>query len=504
MRKITFREKIGLLYFKYFVRRRQQRGFDAAKTNRLLNDWATGSKSADYDIENDLETLRARSRDLCNNNDYGRKFMNLLATNVVGANGIRLQSKAKLPDGELDSDTNDMIEAAWKQWCKKGNCTADGRHSFRDVQRLVIQTVARDGEILIRKVPGYNNAFRFALQIIEPDYLDIKYKDERKNIRMGIESDRWKAPKAYHILKKHPGDRFYSAAPGKYDRIPAKEINHLYIPERAEQTRGVPWTVTALKRLHMLGHYEQSELVAARVGAAKMGFLQSPQGYNYQGDDTDAAGNVITEVSPGKLEQLPQGYEFKPFDVDHPNSGFEQFVRAALRGAASGLNVSYDSLSSNLSDVNYSSLRQGAIELRDGWMMLQSWMIEHFCEDIFSEWLNWAMVSGQLNLKMQDINRINTPMWQPRRWAWVDPLKDVQASTTAIQQGLRSRTDIVAESGGDVEDIFEQLAQEKEAAEKLGIKIEKDSEEKENEQDDQDGKNVSPLYLQPGGAQRGR
>lgn len=483
-------------FFSRLFRRNRRRSFDAAKTNRLLNDWVTGSKSADFDIENDLDILRARSRNLCNNNDYGKKFMNMLAVNVIGANGIKLQSKVKLADGVLDTETNDKIEAAWKKWCKKGNCTVDRRHSLKDVQRLVIQTVARDGEILIRKAPGYKNDFRFALQVIEPDYLNVKHKDDRKNIRMGIESNRWKQPIAYHILKKHPGDRFFSSVPGEYTRVPAKEIIHLYISDRAEQTRGIPWTATALKRLHMLGHYEQSELVSARVGSGKMGFLQSPQGFGYQGDDTDADGNIITEVSPGKIEQLPQGYEFKAFDIDHPNAGFDQFIKAVLRGASAGLNVSYNSLSNNLSDVNYASMRHGTIEERDGWMLLQSWMIEHFFEEIYSEWLNWAIVSNQLDLNMQDIERINSPMWQPRRWAWVDPLKDMQANTKAIEMGLRSRTDIVAESGGDVEDIFEQLSQEKESAEKLDIKIEKEQ-EVENEQDDKDRKNVSQLHLQP-------
>jgi capsid protein len=70
------------------------RGYDAGAINRLLADWVTSSRTADEEIKASLSILRARSRDLCQNNDYGKKFLRLLEKNVIGPGGIKLQAKA--------------------------------------------------------------------------------------------------------------------------------------------------------------------------------------------------------------------------------------------------------------------------------------------------------------------------------------------------------------------------------------------------------------------------
>ena len=55
-----------------------------------------------------------------------------------------------------------------------------------------------------------------------------------------------------------------------------------------------------------------------------------------------------------ELRKEGYDYDMKMFDPDHPNTGFAEFESAMLRGVASGLNVSYAALSSDLSSVNYS------------------------------------------------------------------------------------------------------------------------------------------------------
>ena len=58
---------------------------------------------------------------------------------------------------------------------------------------------------------------------------------------------------------------------------------HVFLPERAHQTRGVPMLATAIGALKMLHGYREAELVAARVAASKMGFITSPDGDGYTG-----------------------------------------------------------------------------------------------------------------------------------------------------------------------------------------------------------------------------
>ena len=484
--RYSLAEKAKLLVNHYLLKmfgsQYSRRGFDAARATRLLNDWGRLSKSIDEDIKSDLTVLRARSRDLCQNNDYGRRFMWLLKSNVVGSTGIRLQPKIRTADGtRLDTEANDRLKVAWNKWCRPQNCTVTGKLSFRDVLDLFVQGLPRDGEILFRKVSRFGNPFLFALQLFDPDYLDHNYSDTRRKIKMGVELNRWRAPVGYYLLKDHPGESLTATVSGKYQRIAAADISHEFVFDRVEQTRGFPWTVTALKRMHMLGHYEESELVAARVGAAKMGFFtREDAGYPY--DDKDASGNLIDEVAPGQLKELPAGYQFQKFDIDHPNNGFDEFVKSILRGAASGLNISYISLANDLKETSYASGRQGLLEERGFYMLLQGWLIEHVCQPVFDAWLPMAIASGQLDLPMAEIGRWRNVIWQGRRWSWIDPKADAAASEKAVAIGVNSRTRIAAEQGADIDDIFEDLAREKVLADALQINITQQSEDIEDEE----------------------
>ena len=95
---------------------------------------------------------------------------------------------------------------------------------------------------------------------------------------MGVEIDAVGKPLAYHLFKNHPyeGSTYQTVASEKYQRIPASEIIHAYMQERPEMTRGVPWTATAMDKIHTLNGYRQAELTASRLAACKMGFYTSP------------------------------------------------------------------------------------------------------------------------------------------------------------------------------------------------------------------------------------
>lgn len=459
---------------------RQRQYFAAAKVDRLTENWRGIKSSADVGVQMTLTRLRARSRQLAVDNDYARRFYKLLRSNVVGSQGIGMQVRAidkETKDGVIFDDyANRTIEQAWYEWAKKKYCTIDGRLSFIDVQQMLIETVAKDGEILVRKIRGKSagNQFAFAIQLLEADHLDENYNVALANgnrIRMGIEYNAWNRPIAYHVLTRHPGDMLYQGnyASDRYERVPAEDMLHLYIPERPSQSRGVPWMISAMRRMKMLGTYEENELVAAGVAAAKMGFFKSSDGEQYEGTDQDADGNLITEAEPGIFEQLPPGVEFQAWDPQHPATSFASFIKSMLRGAASGLGVSYTTLSNDLEGVSYSSIRQGTLEERDGWRLLQTWMIEHFCADIFESWLVMALTTQKITLPLSKFEKFNAPVWRPRGWSWVDPLREVKSNIEAVNAGFMSAQDVASQQGQDIEDIYAQLKLEKDLREKHGV-----------------------------------
>lgn len=463
----------------------QKRSYAASVVSRLTSDWAVSIRSADADIHTSLRALRARSRELAINNDYAKKYLSMCVTNIVGPAGIAFQNKAKDTNGNLDKAANDAIEAGFFEWGRKGSPSVCGKLSWLDIQRLVVKTVARDGEVLVRKVIGQGSLkFSFSLQVIEADFLDETHNETAANgnqIRMGIEFDKWGKPVAYHMLTSHPGEYAYGTGYKGMarERVPASEIIHVFSTERPGQSRGVPWMHAAMTRLNMLGGYEEAALVGARVGASKMGFFtKTGEGAGAYTGTTSETGEMLTEAEPGTFDMLPEGVDFKPWDPSQPAGEFPFFKKAMLMGAASGLNVAYNSLASDLESISYSSIRAGSIEERDNWRILQSWFIEQFCQPVFDEWLDKALIRGALGgakpLPHSKNEKFNAPSWNVRGWQWVDPLKDSIANIDAIKMGLKTRQMVLSEQGFDLEDVLEQLKQEKALVEQYGLTVDTD------------------------------
>ena len=444
--------------------------YNGANSGRLAMDWIAGILSADQEIKGNMRLLRARARELSRNNPVAKSYLKILVGNVLGEKGIGYKPQVRNNDDSLNEAFNKKIESAWKEWSKKGNCTVDGKLSLRAVQTLILKNIATDGEVFVRQVRGFDNKFRFAVQLIDADQVDpllMRFASKSENeIRMGIEVDAWGRPVAYHVNLKHPSDMGGSLL---RERIPADQILHLYDPERVNQTRGVTWFHPCMVELRMLGGYVEAELVAARTGAAKMGFFKHIDAASYVEPNPDAKYRV--EAEPGVIETMPPGLEFQAWSPDHPSSAFPMFIKAMLRFVASSMGVSYNALASDLEGVNYSSMRSGLLIERDQWKMLQSLFKEQLCQPIFESWLSLALLSGALVLDSRDPARFCAGKWEPRGWAWVDPLKDVQSTILGIGAGLTSRDAAISEQGGDFEEVLEQLKREKELADKAGVDL---------------------------------
>ena len=461
--------------FKQRKKQRKIRQYAAAATKNIFSDWTSQSIAADSAIRFNLRKIRDRCREQARNNDYVKRYLQLLETNVVGQNGIRMQSKARNDDNNLDFLGNAQIERAWRKWGKMGNCTVDGRMSFLDAQKLFINTLARDGEVLVRHHISRNPLDPYKIEFLDADYLDEeenKIMNNGDEVIMGVKVDKYRKPKSYFLFKEHPHNTLLGKSDRRHQEIKASELIHAYVSDRPQQTRGVPFLTTALTRLKMLDGYEEAELVAARVAASKMGFFTSPAGDSYTGEDTEDDYTPIMNAEAGTFEQLPDGMSFQTFDPQHPTSGFETFHKGVLRGIASGLGVSYVSLANNLEGVNYSSIRQGTLEERDHYRMLQNFMIDHFIRPVFEKWLLMTM-SYQNNFPIPD-SRFDkfaeNAIFVPRSWGWIDPVKEVRANVEGLQAGVITMQDIQSNYRRDVEELFEQHQREDGLAENYGVK----------------------------------
>ena len=463
----------------------RRRMFEGARVNRLTSDWVTTGTSADAEIRASLSALRNRARQLVRDSDYARQALRAISSNVVGT-GIGFQSQVKRQRGNrLDTPTNDAIERAWAEWSRGKYCHCAGKLSFAEIQSLAIRSVAESGEVLIRMVKQSfgGSAVPLGLEVIEADLLDDTYNGiapgTGNNVRMGVEIDRWQRPVAYWFLDKHPGDYQYPQATvtnaQNRTRVPAEEIIHLFLMDRPMQTRGVSWFASAIKRLHHLAGYEEAEIVRARASSALMGFITSPEG-ELVGDDV-YDGERVSTFQPGVWKYLQPGESVTVPSLDAPDGQFEPFLRSMLRAVSAGMGVSYENLSHDFSQTNYSSSRLSLLEEREHWRSLQRWLIENLNQRVFEQWLDLAVLSGVLNLPIYEVDpeRYRKVRWMPRGWGWVDPQKEVAAYKEAIRCGFKTLSQVVGEQGGDLDELLAARKAELEKLEELGIAVDTDA-----------------------------
>ena len=462
-------------FFRFGKKKKLKRGYEGADANRFLAGFIQQARSADDEIRYSLRQLRDRTRELYRNNEYAKRFVNLMVTNIVGYQGMILQNRAKDGNNELDFVANSIIESRWKEWSKYGNCTTDRKMSFHDALKMVVQSLFVDGEVLVQMVKDKSNRYLFALKFIDIDLLDEEKNEVLPNgntIRMGVELEQdTDRPVAYHLYEYNPYDYFIGTPKSKQTiRVPADNILHIYFMERPSQTRGIPPMSATIKNFKMLHGYLEAELVASRIHASQMGFITSPAGDEYVGDMQPE--NEYTQqmkVEAGTFQQLPSGYDIKTFSPEHPNSAFDTFVKSVLRQISSGLNISYHALANDLTQVNYSSIRQGELEQREYFKQTQKFIIDHFCKPVYADWLKMAMTSTEMNLPMAKYDKFNTPNFQPKGFPWIDPLKEVQANVQGLKNGIISVSDIASNYGKDAETLFEQIQADKKLAERFGL-----------------------------------
>lgn len=447
---------------------KRKRMFAAAEQDRLAMEWGTTPIGADDVIMRNWQAITARAQEQVANNDYGRQYLRMCVNNIVGEKGIQMQARSKGQDGTLDSQANAAIEACWKEWSKGKNCDVAGKKSLREFQKLAIKSAATTGEFFIRLATGAEaGPMGFAIQLIPswrvPVEMVVNRMPNSTNfIRFGIEYTQYGRPVAYYFTTTMADeDRFmYSGKP--FVRIPAEEIAHGYIEDIANQKRGLSWLATSLVRMRQLNGMEEAALVNARVGASKMAFMTFKDGEN--GPEYDEDDPPVVNVEPGELDILPQGASIEKWDPQYPAGEYAQFTKDQKRGAAAGMGVSYNNLAQDLEGVNFSSIRQGTLDERETWKDLQEWLTEEMMQKIFDSWLINMLLGGKIlldngkPLSPLKLVKYQAVLWQGRRWAWIDPVSDVDASIKAKNAMLKSPSELIRDGGKDPDEVWTQTA----------------------------------------------
>jgi lambda family phage portal protein len=431
--------------------------------------------SADRSADANIRDLVKNSRDLARNNGYAKRFLRMARNNIAGPKGVAMRPINTFANGKPFDRLNDQILEAWKRWGRREFCSANGRLSWLQLQRLAVSEWFTVGDGLVQIVYDADNPFGICLQPFDADRLDRDFNQEAKpgqnRVVAGVEMNTYGRVLAYHVLKNHPSELGWQRPnPMFRDRVPADQILHMYTQdERVDNTRGIPHLAVAMRDLTHIGDAQDASLIALKTNALNPAFITTAA----EGEvDDPPEGDLSLTGEPGQYPYLGRGQSVATLDPNVPQDNYPDFTKAVLRSAAVGLGTSYAMLAGDWSDANFGSMRVGRQDEVDEWIALQEHFIATFCVPVFEKWLMSAMLKGQIQVPDFDVEKANKVEWQGRRWISPKPLEDVEVYERRIALGIDSRKEIAASEGRDLWPIWDNLAEEQEYAKDKQLNVE--------------------------------
>ncbi len=440
------------------------RHYEAGEVNRFNDDWMPINDDTENTDKSQRDLIKARARYLERNSDIAAAAVNGIVRNVVGV-GIK-------PQARTESETlNQEIEDLWAEWTKPENCDITGQQSFYELEAMLMRRQIYDGEIFVRKVTDRSAFVPIKLQVIKPDLLSqhlFSAPETNNVIRSGIELDPFLKPLAYWVERKSP-DGYITYDP---ERIPAEQMIHLWNKIQPDQIRGVSQLAPIIKRLKDTQDYLDAETVAARLAACFSIFITSSTGApGIVGRKKDREGKPLKAIRPGMITYLEPGEEVQTANPSRSTTSAGDFVSTQQRIAGAGLGLSYELMSRDFKKSTFSSARQGQLEDRKTFEPMQEYLSQHFCQKVYEEFLDAAVLAGRLRLPdyWQKRGKYVHAEWITPGWSWIDPEKEVKSDILALANGGMTLAQWCAQRGLDWREQMRQIALEKETAESMGL-----------------------------------
>lgn len=480
----------------------------ADQFDRALASWYPTVQSADADILPDKYLLDARATDIVRNDAFAQSGVQLHKDNIVGSQ-YRLNAKPRLRvlglDETWEDEFSEEVEEKFTNWAESFNFWPDAsrRNTLTSMVRLAVGTYLVAGEVLATAewMRETDRAYRTAIQMIAVDRLsnpgDQGYDMERT--RGGVRLSASGAPLGYYIRQASPGGMFDWNRSMRWSYIRARngigrpQVIHILEQQRPSQTRGVSQFAAALKEMRITKRFRditlQNAVVNASFAAAIESELPPAQAFESLGGG-DVGSSVVQyaqqflgaiaaygnnarnmQIDGVKIPHLMPGTKLNMMPMGKPGGIGGEFEQSLLRYLAADLGVSYEQLSRDYSQTNYSSARAGMVET---WKYMQSrkkMVADRFASIVYRLWFEEAVNAGHIEaMNARSVpnmyDGLNMEAFCNAQWigagrGQIDELKETQAAVLRIKNRLSTYEQEIARMGEDYRPIFRQIAREK-------------------------------------------
>lgn len=462
--------------------------------------WHPSLGAPDWEYWPTRDLAVARQRDLIRNSGWASGALTRRIDAVIGT-ALRLSARPDWRALGLDPAIGpdwaaawaETVEAEWRLWADDPDRYGDAgrRMTFGELAALAYRHKLVEGDALAVLLwrPDRGGRYATTVQVIDPDRLsnpDGRADDER--LRNGIELDRDGVAVAYHIHRSHPGDPTGTWSGNRWDRVRRETrwgrpiVVHYFEAARegrSGQTRGRGLLMPVVEAFQLSDKHQRVELQAAILNAVLAAFIESPFDHellaesindgkvkSYQDARSQYYQKKDITLGGVKLPMLFPGEKIGFHSPQRPAAQFNEFQSGCLRNIASALGLSYEQVSQDWSQVNYSSARAALLEVWRGFVADRDGFARGFATPIYSAFLEELIERGTIAVPAGAPDFYAAKAAYCRcRWigpgrGWVDPQKERQAAVLGMQAALSTLEQECADQGLDWEEVLEQRARE--------------------------------------------
>lgn len=414
-----------------------ERGYEGARKDRRTKGWNVNEFEEAAKLA-EIKTLKNRSRDLYRNNPFSYRAHNSIANNTTGT-------------GIVPAIQNDNLKKIWKNWASDISCDFDGNFNFYGLQNLAMRTLSMHGEVLILRIKTKaKDRIPLELKVISTKFLDTSKDTTKTNtggyISGGVEFGSNGKRKGYWIYDKAP-ELEYSNSVFWSD----EDVIHLFFQDEPGQIHGVPFGTPSMMSLRDFDDYSDAQLMRQKIAACFSIFITKTDAEMIGGLGGEEYDNV-DHVEPGLIQTLEPGKSVT-FASPPPAEGYGEYSRNVLTGVSAGYGMSYEAMTGDLSNVNYSSGRMGWLEYQ---RMIETWqnfiLIPKLCGKVWA----WFVDAGTLaGLLLSDTPKIIE--WTAPGRMMIDPAKEVRGLLDQVRAGFMSWQEAVRLLGYSPEEVLAEM-----------------------------------------------
>lgn len=471
--------------------------------------FAMNSSTIAYNV--DYYTMADRAYNLYTTNEFVKASVDRLVQFVVGLglelypipkkNFLKRKLKVELPE-KFSEDVKDL----WELYCTEKCVSTDGENDIHGLAKTITFNAIIGGDVLVvRRVVNRYNQYQLV------DGRNVKSSklvnsDNGNKIKNGVEVDSTGRHVAYYVVDQDGKENRIEA----YDKFGNRFAWLVYCNKiRLGNTRGFSIIGAIMQKLDKIGEYTESETLAAATNAKFVATIDQDEsstglnplkGATLGGFSRRTTGVPVSPIPPendglikrivsqlrrltnGIIMHMPRGQKLNAYNSSRPNVNFAAFLDATMKYAFASMGLPYEVILmvfQNNFSASRASLKMFEFILK---FMRKYLTIDGFYKYAYEHFFDLEVLKGNIDapdyLKYRNSsgyadNAYMLCKFEGMPIPHIDPVKEVDAVVTKLQNGLTDFEGALQELGSktNFETMCSSLSEQLKKLKDLGISL---------------------------------